>query len=101
MYSRVWAGKVGVLLRDVRSTHTHIIHGAEDLGDLAPLSADGGTVYKYREAGYGSVYVGFTCGVVILSGGDCTPRPPVYPASAGDGVQAQELQVQVWMCGRV
>ena len=63
MYSRVWAGKVGVC-------------------------------YKYREAGYGSVYVGFTCGVVILSGGDCTPRPPVYPASAGDGVQ-------VWMCGRV
>ena len=35
MYSRVWAGKVGVC-------------------------------YKYREAGYGSVYVGFTCGVVIF-----------------------------------
>ena len=57
MYSRVWAGKVGVC-------------------------------YKYREAGYGSVYVGFTCGVVIF------PRPPVYPASAGVGVQ-------VWMCERV
>ena len=76
------------------AAHT-IIHGAEDLGDLAPLSPQTEEQFtKYREAGYGSVYVGFTCGVVILSGGDCTPRPPVYPASAGDGVQ-------VWMCGRV
>ena len=83
----------GVVALDVRSTHYYSWRGGSWRSSAA-LSADGGTVYKYREAGYGSVYVGFTCGVVILSGGDCTPRPPVYPASAGDGVQ-------VWMCGRV
>ena len=61
MYSRVWAGKVGVC-------------------------------YKYREAGYGSVYVGFTCGVVILSGGDCTPRVHLF---------TPHQQEMVYRCGCV
>ena len=43
-----------------------MIHGFKLASMYSRVWAGKVVCYKYREAGYGSVYVGFTCGVVIF-----------------------------------